>query len=89
MKTMAETRTAAEAYAAHRKDIAALLRLILEQVDVHAAAAAKDSNDWGYTGTLGHARHLLKEVLVFLMGAKQEKEASEQVERHLAEMRNQ
>ena len=51
--------------AVHRQDVAALLRLILEQVAVHATAAATDSKNWGYAGDLGHAPEYLEPFILY------------------------
>ncbi len=82
--------TAAEAYAARKADIASLLDLIQQEVEVHAEEAAKDPTNWGHAGDLGHIRQNLVETLQFLMlerlGNSEEK-AARFIEKHLEEMR--
>ena len=82
--------TAAERYADHQKDIGALLDLVGEELRVHAEAAAKKPNDWGYAGDLGRVRESLKDILQsFFVGrySWSETEASRFIEDHLEEMR--
>jgi len=77
-------------YLAAKDDIAALLDLIGQEMDIHAANAAKHPTNWGPHGDAIGIRTSLKNVLQFLIGGRNrwtETEAHEFIEEHLATMR--
>lgn len=61
--------TAAERYADIKNDVAAILDLIGQELDVHATVAAAHPRNWCNVGELASVRETLKAVLaVFLTG---------------------
>ena len=61
--------TAAERYADIKDDVAAILDLIGQELDVHAKVAAAHPKNWGNVGDIASVRETLKDVLaVFLTG---------------------
>jgi hypothetical protein len=58
--------TAAQAYAAHRGDIAQLLDVLQSDLDAHAADAAANPTDWSRTGDLGKVRSDLIDLVAFM-----------------------
>ena len=61
-------RTAADAYAAHRADIARLLDVLGMELDKHVQAAKADPADWGRAGDLAKVRGDLIGAVAFLAG---------------------
>ncbi|MEZ6234379.1 MAG: hypothetical protein R3B68_09330 [Phycisphaerales bacterium] len=60
--------TAADAYAAHRADIARLLDVLGMELDKHAEAAKADPCNWGRVGDLAKVRGDLIGAVAFLAG---------------------
>jgi len=60
--------TAAEAYAAHRSDIARLLDVLEMELDKHGEAAKADPKNWGRTGDLEKVRSDLIALVGFTSG---------------------
>ncbi len=60
--------TAAEAYTAHRNDIARLMDVLQMELDKHAEAAKADPRNWGFAGSLGKVRGDLIELVGFMSG---------------------
>jgi len=83
-----EKKTAHETYRERKNDIAVLLDLIGQELLRDSGEEAKDPDDWGRAGDLGHVCATLKEVLVFLMGSECEEASFEMIEEHLEEMRS-
>ena len=84
--------TAAERYADHQKDIAALLAAIEQELAVHAEKAAEDPKDWGWPGDLSRVRESMKGILESLLISRHEwseTEASRFIEDYLEDMRGQ
>ncbi|MBI5725785.1 MAG: hypothetical protein HZA50_17630 [Planctomycetes bacterium] len=82
--------TAAETYAQRRNDIAVLMDCIGMQLDVHAERAKADPKNYGFVGDLDHIRQMIKETLAFLIIGRNkftETEASQFIEQHLQELR--
>lgn len=79
-KTATPEPTAAEMYAARRRDIARLLDVLQMELDKHAEGAKADPANWGRAGDLGHIRGDLINLVAFLSGME-----TEDVERFLAE----
>ncbi len=67
------TPTAAEAYAAHRGDIARLMDVLQMELDKHAEGAKADPRNWGKTGDLGKVRSDLIEIVGFMSGMERER----------------
>ncbi|MCA9288936.1 MAG: hypothetical protein KDA05_10155 [Phycisphaerales bacterium] len=61
-------RTAADAYAAHRADIARLLDVLGMELDKHADTAKREPADWGRAGDLAKVRGDLIGAVAFLAG---------------------
>jgi len=64
----APAKTAAEAYAGHQQDIAAMIEWLLAELDVHAKLAREQPQNWDSVGDLAYVSRQIKEVLVFLAG---------------------
>ena len=62
------SQTAADAYAAHRADIARLLDVLGMELDKHAEAAKGEPGDWGRAGDLATVRSNLIGAVAFLAG---------------------
>ncbi|MBX3315741.1 MAG: hypothetical protein KF902_02635 [Phycisphaeraceae bacterium] len=66
--TNAPERTAAETYAAHRRNIARLLDVLGMELDRHAERAKAEPRHWGLPGDLGKVRSDLLDTVAFLSG---------------------
>jgi hypothetical protein len=77
--------TAAERYAEHYQDIAALVRLLGRELKAHRKRASQQSDEWGLTSDLGFVRRSLKDLLLFLIVSRFESktEASRFIEDYL------
>jgi hypothetical protein len=77
--------TAAERYAEHHHDIAALVRLLGQELRAHRKKASLQSDEWGLTSDLGYVRRSLKDLLLFLIVSRFESktEASRFIEDYL------
>jgi len=74
-------KTAAEAYAEHQRDIAAMLDWMQMALDTHEEAAKAEPENWGLAGDLAEVRRQIKETLAFLSShdAAQIEEALEEL----------
>jgi len=77
--------TAAERYAEYHHDIAALVRLLGQELKRHRKKASRQSDEWGLTSDLGYVRRSLKDLLLFLIVSRFESksEASRFIEDYL------
>jgi hypothetical protein len=77
--------TAAGRYAEYHHQIAALMRLLGQELRAHRKKASRQSDEWGLTSELGYVRRSLKEVLLFLILSRFESktEASRFIEDYL------
>jgi hypothetical protein len=64
----AAARKAAEAYAEHRRDIAAMLDWLEMALGTHEEAATAEPEKWTFAGDLAEVRRRLLETLAFLSG---------------------
>jgi len=74
--------TAAERYAARRKDIARLLDVLQMELDRHDEEFKDDTRNRRAVGVLDYARDQLNWIVAFISGAEMERE---DVERFLSE----
>ena len=60
---------AKDAYQERRREVAALLDTIGQELDVHARLMDEEGGrNWGRVGDLGHVKELLIETLAFVSG---------------------
>ena len=64
----AAAQKAAETYAEHQRDIAAMLTWMQMALDTHEEAAKEEPHKWTFVGDLAEVRRRLKETLAFLSG---------------------
>lgn len=67
-KTRKPEPTAAEAYAAHRGDLARLLDVLQMELDRHAERAKAEPTNWGFAGDLAQVRSNLIDLVGTLSG---------------------
>lgn len=60
--------TAAEAYAARRRDIASLIDVLQMELERHHERANAAPRDWGYPGDLASVRSALIDQVAFISG---------------------
>jgi len=82
MTNAAKKQTAAEAYAEHQRDIAAMLDWIEMALDTHEEAARAEPEKWTLVGDLAEVRRRIKETLAFLSG-----HGEAEIEKSLQELR--
>lgn len=70
--TPAPEPTAAQAYAAHRNDIARLLDVLEMELDKHGERAKADQRNWALAGDLGKVRSDLMDTVAFISSMERE-----------------
>jgi len=66
-------KTASQAYANRRNDIARLMHVLEMELDAHAKRAALADTHWGYPGDLGRICEGLIELVMSMSGMERER----------------
>lgn len=75
---------ATQDYATKRQEIDTMLELLRSQLDTHAGRARSQGLHWGHAGDLAHVRDGLRDILVFVIGGRDETAAGKMIDDAIA-----